>query len=222
MNLPFTVDQFMSVIEQYNQTVWPMPIILNLLGLVAVFLAVKKSALSNRLIAAILAFFWLWIGIAYHLAFFTAINPAAYAFAALNVIQGILFLIFGVFSQRLSFRFKSDVNAFIGALLILYAMVIYPLLGYLFGHVYPKAPTFGLPCPTTIFTFGLLLWTDIKLPKSLLIIPFLWSLIGFSAALTLGIFEDTGLLVAGIIGVVLIILRDKKAPKPDIGVGHTA
>jgi hypothetical protein len=222
MNLPFTVDQFLSVFEHYHQTVWPMPIILNMLGLVAVFLALKKFALSHRLVASILAFFWLWIGIAYHFVFFAAINPAAYAFAALNVIQGILFLIFGVFYQRLSFRFSPNAYGIVGALLILYAMVIYPLLGYSLGHIYPKAPTFGLPCPTTIFTFGLLLWTDIKVPKVVLIVPFLWSIIGFTAALKLGVLEDTGLLVAGIIGVVLIILRDKKASRQDIGVAHPA
>jgi hypothetical protein len=94
--------------------------------------------------------------------------------------------------------------------MILYAMVLYPILGSLFGHVYPQSPTFGLPCPTTIFTFGLLLWTDLKVPKSVLVIPFVWSLIGFSAALSLGILEDTGLLVAGVVGLILLLLRDKK------------
>jgi hypothetical protein len=218
MNLPFTTEQFLLVFKQYNQAVWPMQILLNLFGLVAIFLSVKKIAISNRLIAAIIAFFWFWIGVAYHFAFFTGINPAAYAFAVLNVIQGFIFLIFGVFHQRLSFKFKPNLYGITGVLLILYAMIIYPLLGYTLGHIYPKAPTFGLPCPTTIFTFGLLLWTDIKVPKSALIIPFLWSVIGFSAALTLGIREDTGLLVAGIVGVALIVLRDKDTPKPDIKV----
>jgi hypothetical protein len=87
--------------------------------------------------------------------------------------------------------------------------MIYPTLGYFLGHIYPKSPTFGLPCPTTIFTFGLLLWTDVKLPKTILIIPFLWSLVGFTAALTLGILEDTGLLVSGVLGVGLILFRDR-------------
>jgi hypothetical protein len=222
MNLPFTTEQFLSVFEQYNQTVWPIQIVLNILGLAAIYLAVRRTAFSNRMIVAILAFLWLWIGIAYHFAFFASINPAAYVFAALNVVQGIVFLVFGAFTQRLSFHFKANLCGIVGALLMLYAMVIYPLLGYALGHVYPKAPTFGLPCPTTIFTFGLLLWTDSKIPKSVLIIPFLWSLIGFSAALKLGVLEDAGLLVAGIVGVVLIVLRDRDTSKPGTGVAHAA
>ena len=217
MNLPFTTEQFLSVFEQYNQAVWPLQLGLNLLGLTAVFLAIRKTVHSNRLIAVILAFYWLWIGLAYHYSFFTHINPAATVFAVLNVIQGIVFLAYGVFSQRLSFRFTPNVYGLIGACLILYAMVVYPLLGSAFGHAYPRSPTFGLPCPTTIFTFGLLLWTDTKLPKNVLIITFLWSLIGSSAALTLGIFEDTGLLVSGILGVALIIMRDRKAPEQAFG-----
>ncbi|MCX6132165.1 MAG: DUF6064 family protein [Ignavibacteriales bacterium] len=209
MNLPFTPDQFLLVFEHYNNAVWPLQIVFNVLGLTAIILAVEKNVLSDRLIVAILAFLWFWIGIAYHLSFFTAINSAAYVFAILNAIQGSLFLVFGALYRRLSFHFRPNVYGFTGALLLLYAMILYPLLGYLFGHVYPKAPTFGLPCPTTIFTFGLLLWTDLKVPKNVLIIPFLWSLIGFSAALKLGILEDTGLLIAGIVGTALLVHRDR-------------
>ena len=209
MNLPFTTDQFLSVFGQYNQAVWPLQIVLNLGGFVAIVLAFRKNAWSNRVIAGILAFLWLWIGLAYHIAFFAAINRAAYAFGILTIIQGIVFLIFGVFTPHLSFRFRPDAFGITGALFILYALIIYPFLGYSLGHVYPKAPTFGLPCPTTIFTFGLLLWTDIRLPRSVLIIPVLWSIIGFMAALTLGILEDTGLLIAGIAGLVLILVRDR-------------
>ena len=214
MNLPFTVDQFLSVFEQYHLAVWPMPILLNLLALAAIYLAIRKTAASNRLIAAILGFFWLWIGLAYHFAFFTAINPAAYAFALLNVIQGMVFLYVGVVRQQLSFRFQANTLGITGAFLMLYSIVVYPLLGYALGRVYPTSPTFGLPCPTTIFTFGMLLWTDLRFPKSVLIIPFLWSLIVLCAALTLGVLEDTGLLIAGIVGLALLLLREKNAPKP--------
>jgi hypothetical protein len=216
MNLPFTTEQFLSVIEQYNLAVWPTQILLNLLGVGAVVFAIKRLDSSNRIISGILATLWIWIGLAYHLAFFTSINPAAYVFAVFNVLQGIVFLVFGVFRPRLSFGFRNDIYGYVGAIFVLYAMIIYPVLGYSLGHIYPKAPTFGLPCPTTIFTFGLLLWTDMKLPRTVLVIPFLWSIIGFSAALKFGISEDVGLLVAGIIGSGLILFRDERARKSEV------
>jgi Family of unknown function (DUF6064) len=94
--------------------------------------------------------------------------------------------------------------------LMIYAMLIYPLIGTLLGHGYPRSPSFGVaPCPTTIFTFGLLLWTNARVPKIVLIIPFLWALLGFSAALSLGVREDLGLLLAGVLSVAMLLWRDR-------------
>lgn len=95
-------------------------------------------------------------------------------------------------------------------LLIAYAMIVYPVIGTVLGHGYPSSPSFGVaPCPTTIFTFGLLLCTNARVPKSLLVIPLIWSLIGFYAAVSLGIREDIGLLLAGLVCAGLIFWRDR-------------
>ena len=142
--------------------------------------------------------------------YFTAINKAAYLFGVADVIQGVLFLIAGVVRNKLFFQYRSDTYGIIGAAFICYAMVIYPLIGYILGHVYPYSPTFGLPCPLTIFTFGLLLWTQDKLPISIIVIPFLWSIIGFTAALSLGIYEDVGLLLAGVVASAMIVVRNRR------------
>jgi hypothetical protein len=197
------------VIKQYNTSVFPMQIILLILAFASIFLVFKKIKNNNKIIAGILAFFWLWIGIAYHLIFFTSINKAAYLFGALFIVQGILFLFVGL-KDKLSFQYQKDSYGIIGSIFIVYAIIIYPLLNYVFGHWWPSNPTFGLPCPTTIFTFGLLLWTDKKVPKYIIIIPLLWALIGMSAATNLGIWEDLMLVMAGIVGTILIWWRDRK------------
>ncbi len=44
-----------------------------------------------------------------------------------------------------------------------------------------------------------------------IILPFIWSLIGFTAAFKLGILEDIGLLVAGVVGTGMILARNRKA-----------
>ena len=213
MNLPFTPEQFFDVFGQYNLAVWPMQLVIYLLAIVALYLAIKPTKFSDRTVTLILAFFWLWIGIVYHLAFFTSINPGAYLFGGLFIIQGILFLVTGVWRQKVSFQPPLNAYSSAGAVLVLYGMLIYPLLGYFFGHVYPRSPTFGLPCPTTIFTFGLLLWTDHRFPKYLLVIPGIWSIIGFFAALQLGVLEDVMLLIAGLVATMMIWYRDKHADK---------
>lgn len=174
------------------------------------FLIVKKTKYSNKINSLILSLFWLWMGVVYQAIFFSPINPAAKVFAALFILQGILFFYVGVIKEKITFDFKLNFITIIGLLLTILGTVIYPVLGYTFGHVFPYSPTFGLPCPTTIFTFGILLMSS-KFPRYLVIIPFVWSIIGFTAANTLGIKEDVSLLISGLIGVFLILLRNKLA-----------
>lgn len=208
--LPFTVDQFLGVFEQYNQAIWPMHVVAYLLGVAAITLTVAKVRYSNQIISVILACFWAWIGIVYHLMYFSTINGAAIGFGILFIIQAILWIVFGIIRPKLSFQWEINPYTIVGALMIVYAMLVYPLIGSLLGHGYPRSPSFGVaPCPAVIFTFGLLLLTNAKVPKSVLVIPFMWSLLGFSAALSLGIREDFGLIVAGVLSVALLLWRDR-------------
>lgn len=208
--MPFSVDDFFNVFELYNLSVFPAQIFHNLLALFLIYAAIAKIKKSGRIVSAGLGFYWLWIGIVYHLVFFTRINPAAYVFGGLFIVQGVLFLLFGTWQNKLSFKFRKDWIGWVGTIFFMYSLIIYPLLGLLFEHTYPRNPTFGLPCPITIFTFGILLWSSGKVPIYMVIIPFAWSLIGFSAAVTLNVPEDFGLVVAGIVGSALILLSNKK------------
>ena len=210
MKLPFNIEQFFDVFKTYNVAVFPMQIIFYLLAALIIYLAIKKPNKSGRIISLILSFLWFWMGIVYHLLFFTAINKAAYFFGALFIAEGLLLLFAGYFKQKFSFRFRTDIYGITGGILILFALIIYPVIGYFAGHAYPSSPGFGLPCPTTIFTFGLFLWVDRKCPLFILIIPLLWSVIGFFAAFSLGVREDIGLLISGLAAVILIFTRNKK------------
>jgi hypothetical protein len=66
----------------------------------------------------------------------------------------------GVMRNKLHFSLRGGIRGWTGGLLIIFSLIIYPLLGLLFGHRYPTMPTFGLPCPTTIFTIGVLLFAE--------------------------------------------------------------
>jgi len=200
MTLPFTLEQFLSVFECYNLAVQPMQVLLNLIALAIIVLIFQRAAWRSRVIASLLAFLWAWTGIAYHLVFFAAINPAAVPFGILCIIQAAILLVFGGLMGKLAFRNPStDWRWITGAGLIAYALVIYPLLGIALGHSYPSAPTFGLPCPTTIFTIGLMFMAFPTTRWYVLVIPLAWSFVGGSAAFKLGIREDIGLLVSGLL-----------------------
>lgn len=215
MNLPFTVEQFIETFASYNNAVWPIQIVLNLLALAAIVLAIKRFPFSNRMISGILSLLWLWTGVVYHISFFARINPVAYGFGALCVMQGALFAWLAVRDQ-IEYHASMSWKGVIGGVLLLYGLVIYPIIGHMLGHVFPGNPTFGAPCPTTIFTFGILLWGT-GVPRYVSIIPALWSLIGFSAAISLGIREDIGLLVAGLVGTSILIVTGRRSDTASVG-----
>ena len=206
--IPFTTAEFLRVFEQYNDAVWPGHAVLYLAGLIAIVLAFKRNAAAGKIVSLILALLWLWMGVVYHLIFFTKINNAARLFGAIFIIQSLVFIHASVFSSKLSFRFRFDAQGLIGVVFITYALLVYPAIGMAVGHNYPASPTFGVPCPTTIFTFGLLIGAAVNLRLYMLMIPILWSVMGLWAAISLGMYEDLGLAVAGLTAV-LIMLRHR-------------
>ncbi|MGH7793319.1 MAG: DUF6064 family protein [Candidatus Binatia bacterium] len=204
MNLPFNADQFFRVLAQYNQAVWPMPLVLNGAALACAGLLFCAQPWASRVIALLLAGLWLWMALAYHFSFFALINPAAWWFGILFLLGGAAFDWFGVVEDRLRFQVSSNAWKLTGAILIIFAIAIYPLIGYAIGRRYPAALTFGLPSPTTIFTIGLLLFAEAPLPRSVFLVPIIWCAIGSLAALWLGVLEDLSLTIAGLVGLAAV------------------
>jgi hypothetical protein len=207
MGLPFSREQFFETFAQYNATVWPVQPLLVALG-VASIVAVFLQRGFERVVGWVLALFWLWMAIAYHFTFFTRINPAARVFGVAFLLAG------GSFAWHAhagTLRFTKPIGATgVGGLAVLfYSLVGYPFLGWLSGHAYPETPTFGLPCPTTIFTFGILLLARHSVPPSLLIVPLAWTVVGTFAAIQLGVPQDFGLLAAAMITIVSRVGRSK-------------
>lgn len=213
MVLPSTKEQFFLEIEYYNIAIWPLQWVLYMLGVWAIVLGLRKSTQSDRIISSILAILWLWMGIFYHFAIISAINKTAFLFCVLFVLQALLFLHRGVLSDQLSFRVHLDKQGGAGAILLIFALPIYPWLAYLQGRRYPSIPTFGVPSPTTIFTFGLLLWSNRRLPLILLVIPLFWSIVGAALALRLGVHEDFAMLVSGLLTSGMLLLQERKRAK---------
>jgi len=209
MRLPFTIDQFLDVFRRYNLAVWPAQWVLVVAGLTAVVLALRERGSASRWVSVILAVMWFWMAAAYHLLFFTGINPAAIAFAAAFAVQGALFAWVAFRTPVVTYRPRSSVARVIGAALIVYAMVVYPMLGYALGHRYPATPTFGVPCPTTIFTLGLVVWAGRTLPGRLLVVPLAWSVVETSAAVSLGMMEDFSLSAAAIVTLLVVGVRHR-------------
>jgi Family of unknown function (DUF6064) len=212
MTLPFDARQFFEVFARYNTAVWPMQLVLWLAGLTTALAALGSRKHTDRAIGLVLGAMWVWMGAAYHLAFFSAINPAAPVFGVLFLLEGALLTVLS-WRGQLRFHGGSGPQRAIGIALVGYALVLYPLLGYALGHRFPVLVTIGLPCPTTVLTLGLLGLTAPSSPWAVLVIPLLWSALGASAAAQFGMWEDFALPVAG--GLVLwIVLRRARPIQP--------
>ena len=212
MELPFTAAQFYGVFRDYNTTLWPVQLLLLALAVAAVILVMRPRAGSGVAVSAILALLWGWMGLAYHLAFFTSISPPAYAFAAVFLAGDLVFFWQGVVRRRLEFRWPAGARGVTGLVLVVYALVVYPLWSHFAGQPYLESPTFGLPCPTTIFTMGLLACLVKPYPRSVFVVPILWSLVGVQAAFLLAVPQDLGLAVVAAVGLVLIARARSPAP----------
>jgi hypothetical protein len=195
MQLPFTREAFFDLFAAYNNAMWPAVVAIWLVSAFAAWMLWFRHP-QGRWVSALLAIQWAWSGIAYHVVYFTRINPAAWLFAAMFVAQAGLFVWSGVIQNNLSFTSGHTRWAQFGRVLMLYALA-YPLINMVEHGSVTRIPTFALPCPTTILTAGVLLQTASPL-RSLAIIPILWAAIGGSAAMLLGVSADYALAVAGV------------------------
>ncbi|MCO6411492.1 MAG: hypothetical protein J5I92_01990 [Thiogranum sp.] len=205
MQLPFTTEQFFGVFRLCNTAVWPAQVVLTLLAVLALVFIALRRPWSSPATSAILAVHWVWMGVAYHLAYFVVINPLAYGFAVLSIAGGFMFAWQGVVRRRLDFAFSKSLGAAIGISLLAFALVGYPVWVTQAGHPYPELPTFGLPCPTTIYTIGVLALASGAGIRAVLAVPILWCLAGSQAAFLLDVRPDLGLVFAGIVGLVLCV-----------------
>jgi hypothetical protein len=221
MRLPFSLEDFLATFRAYNAAIGFAPLLLLALAIGLVILAYSTARWRHRAIAAGLSALWIWSGVVYHWGFFSKINPAARIFGALFLVQAAIIIANGVFRDRLQFDPRGP-RAWLGWVVIAYALAVYPLLGVAAGHGYPSGPSFGAPCPMTIFFFGLMLWTSGRVAVSNILLPLAWAIVGVVAAVQLGIREDFGLGVSAILMVAHVIRHRLGGAAPRLKPSETA
>lgn len=196
--LPFTREAFFNVFAAYNERLWPLVAILWVLTAFVFVAFVRATRIPRWLIPGLLIVHWVWSGVAYHAAYFSAINPAAWAFSGLFLLEAGLLVWYGLVRGQLHFTSGRSLRHVLSFALVFYSLT-YPLVARAEGHTYPPMPTFGLPCPTTILTIGFLMSAGRSLPPAVALVPLFWAFVGGSAAFLLGVRADLVLLVAGIL-----------------------
>jgi hypothetical protein len=213
--LSFSIEEFLLVLKSYNLAIWPIQIFAYVLVILSLFFTFKSTKYSSKIVLAILSFFWLFNGIVFSFIYWAPSHIFGYFFGICCVLQGLIFL-YSIWSSDITIGSTHIIYTLIGILFVLYAAVGYQILGYYLGHIYPKYFAVGLvPCPTTIFTFGIFLIINKKIPIKYYVVPLILSVGGFLPAYK-GIYEDIGLVIAGILGTILIIRRGVQLKRKDI------
>lgn len=210
MNIPFTKEQFLEVFERYNSAVFPVQILIFVLGLAALFLIILRAGRKSQFIGGYLGLMWIWAGLAYHIALFSQINTAAFFFGAAYILQGLFILYESLLLKRLKFVFENSAINYTGYFFILFGLIIYPLISLIMIDDPLRLISPGLPCPTTIMTFGFFMVAGRTLRRYLLIIPSLWAVTGLFAAVNFSIYQDYAMIVAALLANVFLLRKRKK------------
>jgi hypothetical protein len=208
------VAQFFGMFAQANTAVWPVHVVWYAAAIAAMLLAVRPVRGSSRAIAGFMAAYFVWLAIVFFGIYYTPLNDHSPAYAVMFALGGALFLFAGVIRRDLELQPKWDALGIIGGVFMLYALA-YPVIDALTGHVFPAAPVFGVaPCPSAIFTVGLLLWTRPGMPIYVLVVPLIWLMAQAPAdALAMGVVADVARVPFGAVAAALLVWREYRATR---------
>jgi len=208
--LPYTAEVYFAQIGQYVQATWPARWLLPGLLLIGIALAFGKVRWRARLVSAILASVWVWIGAIFHNLYFAELNFAAPVYAGLFVMEGVLLFESGVIHDQLDFDVRNSARIRPGLLLLLTGFLAYPLVDWLSGLNWQQLRWPGLaPTPTAIVTLGALSLAK-RAPARLYLIPVAWLVLAAGSGWMLNVNRDPVLAAVTIVVLVTVSLAKRR------------
>lgn len=172
--LLFSLQTYERLFELHNAALWPTQLIAVAAGTVVFYLHLKPKLSGERVLFGTLALLWIWIAWSFFWQRYQPINFAAAYVAPLFVVQG---CILGLIAFRPLERFRQSPTSlnWMVRVLLLIALIGYPLLGLSRGRSWLGVEYFGLmPDPTALATIALLALYRGPLIGLAQIIPVLW------------------------------------------------
>jgi hypothetical protein len=176
--LMFSPATYWRVVERYNRDVWPLQVVMLVVGVCLLWLVAARRPMTPKVVPAVLAAVWAWVGWAFHAERYAQINWAAEYFAWAFWVQAALLLVFaatGSGDERTG-RSKAGVT---GMVLAVIGVLLYPLAAGMTSGDWARAEVFGvMPDPTALATLGLILAMVRPHRVWIAIIPVLWLAVG--------------------------------------------
>ena len=176
------------------------------LGIVlTLFLFFNPGIKTNRMMKAYLSFTFAWSGIVFFLIFGREL-PGKFLGVPLFLLAAILFAL-DIFINKTKFKLSRLKWQKYLTLFFVFISFLYPLIGFAFGHYYPRSCILGaMPCPTTSFALALLASSLPEVDKKVYILLLVWALpaVGKCAG-ALDLYEDCIIFWVGIYALIMLI-----------------
>lgn len=183
--IPYSIDVYNAIISDHNLNLWPLQIFVVVLCLSIIGLARRGGA--NNVAFMIVAAFWIWCGVHFHIMTYATINWAAHYFGYAFIIQGVAIASWALWTRDQFVEPQHRVWIWAGVGLIISAAVLHPLLLTAMNAPITHAEIPGvMPMATAALTLGVLFLMPRRFALWLLIIPVTWSLWDGLSAWTLG------------------------------------
>lgn len=217
MELPYSAEVYAELMAAYNAAWLPAAVLAPMLSLFVLALALRPppglEAACARLIGALLALAWMWVGWAHQLRMMADLNFLAPVYGAAWLAQGVLLALSCAVPTDTRFRFGSDLRGRAGLALSLFGLAGYPLLALLLGQHWRALPLAGTaPEPTAIFTVGLLVALRDRPRPYLYLVPLGWAVVSAVSAYMLAYPLDYAVAAAVIAALALSIRKRTEAP----------
>jgi hypothetical protein len=200
-----TTEAFWDQMAAYNIATLPVQLILLIAGGILTYLVLaRRSDRANTLMKVFLAFAFAWNGGVFFLIF--APSPFSTFVGAPLFFFMALFFGVDIFVKKIDFRLPEVKWRKYATLFWILLVLLYPLVGYVLGHVYPRTILPVAPCPLTTFSIALMTAAIPRVDRKVYVCLLLWALLGLPKCLgALDCYEDCLLFGAGVYGLVLLL-----------------
>lgn len=203
--LMFSPRVYYRLFELHNESLWPLQLLMVLLGLAILFMLLRRARIADRFIYIILGAIWIWVGWSFIWERYATINWPLIYVAPFFALEALLLIAVGLLGRgiRMPRRYTVFDAATLG--LLLFSLIGYPFVAPMMGRGWLAAEIFGIvPDPTAVATLAILSSSRGGIPAMAMVIPAAWCLI---TGATLWVMEAPGFFIAPLCAFVAVTRR---------------
>jgi len=196
---------FWDQVAAYNEATWFVQILM--IGAAAYLtyrVFAKPGAKTDLWMKGFLGFAFLWHSILFFLVFLK--NPiSTFVGAPLFAIVSVTFVV-DIFARRTHFTLPE--GKWMKGLTIAWILLVllYPLIGWPLGHVYPRLLLPLFPCPLTVFAIALVAAAAPQVDRKVFVALLPWALMSLPKCFgALDCYEDCILFASGVYGLIVLV-----------------